>query len=70
MGPAAEDSAARAWVASGPRRRIVTSMTSGPAGTGAQKMAVADSGRCSGRSISAAIARKATVMRTPPDGVK
>ncbi len=70
-GPPAADSAARTWVASWPRRRTTTSMTSGPSrATGTQKMAVADNGFSVGSSSSAAIARRAAVMSTPPEGMK
>ena len=76
--PPVADTDARIWLASAPRRSVVTSIVSTPAGTGEQNTAVADSGRTPvsspsspGRSpSSAAIARNAIVTSTPPDGMK
>ena len=74
------NSDARAWVAILPRRKIVTPTSIAPADTGEQKIAVADSGRSpkpagsvesagsASSASSAAIARRHTVVSTPPEG--
>jgi len=47
-----------------------TRISSGPLGTGEQKSVFAEVGRRSGSPSSSCIARRAIVIKTPPDGEK
>ena len=65
-----EDNCARTCAAAPPWRSTSTRTSSGPAGTGEQKCVFAESGRSPGSASSCCIARIATVISAPPDGVR
>ena len=65
-----DDSWARTCATAAPRRNTSTRTSSGPEGTGEQKCVLAESGRSPGSPTSSCIARIATVIRTPPEGVR
>ena len=57
-----------AWDIVLPRRRTVTSMSTGPGGTWAAKTVVTERSRSSGAPSSAAMARRASAVTIPPWG--
>ncbi len=57
-----------AWDIVRPRRSTTTSTSTGPGGTCAAKTVVTERKDCSGRSSSAAMARSARAVTTPPWG--
>jgi hypothetical protein len=65
-----DESCARTCAAAPPWRSTSTRTSSGPAGTGEQKWVFADSGRSPRSPSSSCIARIATVINVPPDGVR